>query len=88
VLGAFLSWVAMVLVSYFAILGQLTLTPLWLVALVPVVSRIVSAQHKWFSALIVPELIYDMVLQGALVTGWWRAWTHKGRSWNLAEERG
>ena len=83
--GFLLSWVAMALTLILALAGQLTWSWWWVIALIPVASRVVGGQHKWFAATVLPELVYDLLLQRSLAAGWWRALTSKGRVWNAAE---
>lgn len=86
VLGLVLSWVAMGLVILFATLGYLTMSWWWSIAIIPVLSKIVGGQHRWFSAAVLPELIYDLLLQRALIVGWWQAMNkNKNRVWNATE---
>lgn len=84
-LGLVLSWVALALFVGFGALGFLSFSPWWLIALVPAVSRVVTGQHRVFSAFILPEIFYDLLLQKALIIGWWQAFTNKPRVWNAAE---
>jgi biofilm PGA synthesis N-glycosyltransferase PgaC len=84
-LGLFLSWSAISLMVAFGFLGYLTINAWWLLALIPATARIVSGQHRWFSATVLPEMFYDLLLQKALVIGWWQAFTNKPRVWNAAE---
>lgn len=84
-LGLLLGWTAIILLTTFAILGVLTVSAWWLIAVVPAVSRIVTGRHHLFSATVLPELVYDLFLQKALVTGWLQAIRNKGRVWNATE---
>lgn len=83
-LGLVLSWAATALVAWFAATGALVVTPLWLIALAPIAYRIVAGEHRWFSATVLPELAYDLILQVALIRGWSQLATRPA-TWNALE---